>query len=163
MWTIEVKLGYVYDPTKPTDFAPPQKVINALHALGIPVAVQLEETTDTNQTLPPPPNNVVKRPVGRPAKAPKATAPVEELNTTSPFEDQDPDTAEDPDASLSPHDALEKGLGILRNLYNAGHKDQVRQIQRDLGVLKFNEVPDQRGHDLYKAAVTVAESVGMRP
>jgi len=66
--------------------------------------------------------------------------------------------------SISAEEAWEKGLGMLREAM-ARDKDKcrplIRAVQKQFGTTKLGEVPPAKGYEVLKAAVEVAEKMGM--
>jgi hypothetical protein len=108
----------------------------------------------------------------RAAKAAKAPsedpAPVEDLlappaggNGADPGdEDLGLDT---PGTSLSPSEARDAALSLIREVYHAGKVGEVKALQRAWAVAKFYDVPVERGHDFYAAVLEIAQAAGLRP
>jgi len=59
-------------------------------------------------------------------------------------------------------EAYEAARGGLINLYNAGHKPQVKTLMKGWGVAKFDELDAAKdGHKCYKDVAQMLETVGM--
>jgi len=79
-----------------------------------------------------------------------------------------PDTDTDDDAlglnspSMSPGEAKDAGLALVREAYSAGHVAQVKALQKELGVAKFYDVDVTDGHAFYQRVMKLAHEVGIR-
>ena len=94
---------------------------------------------------------------------PPATDPLDVSGGDEAVEDDD-DLLGVSQPSLTAEEAWEKGLGILREAM-ARDKDKcrplIRAVQKQFGTTKLGEVPPAKGHEVLKAAVEVAEKMGM--
>jgi hypothetical protein len=77
--------------------------------------------------------------------------------------DDDPLGLNPSTASMSPAEALEEGLSLVRQAYYAGHTVEVKALQQEFNVATFKDVPVTAGHQLYASAMKMAQHVGMRP
>jgi hypothetical protein len=62
---------------------------------------------------------------------------------------------------MSESEALDRGLTLVRTIYNAGHKKEVKELQTTFGVAKFSDVPVGRGHEFFKLVMALAEKTGL--
>ena len=102
----------------------------------------------------------------RAAKAAKTgQTPVEDvLGPADGPEDQAPQ-AEDlglADPSMSPAEAKEAGLALVRECYAAGKVAEVKALQKEWQVAKFYDVPIPRGHEFYQRVMKMAVETGIR-
>jgi hypothetical protein len=106
----------------------------------------------------------------RAAKASKAApaqqAPVD-LSGTNGTGDQedDPDATDDmglAPPSMSPGEARDAALVLVREAYSSGHTAEVKALQKQLNVAKFYDVPPEDGHKFYQQAMKLAQGVGIR-
>lgn len=65
-------------------------------------------------------------------------------------------------SSMSPAEAREAGLALVREVYSAGHVAEVKQLQKELSVAKFYDVPVTNGHAFYARVMQLAQGVGLR-
>jgi hypothetical protein len=78
------------------------------------------------------------------------------------------DQSDDDDAlglnapSMSPGEAKDAALAIVREAYSAGHVAQVKALQKELGVAKFYDVDVAGGHAFYQRVMKLAHEVGIR-
>ncbi len=66
-------------------------------------------------------------------------------------------------ASMSPAEAKEAALALIRQAYAAGHVKPVKDLQKQYQVKLFYEVPVEQGHDFYQRAMKLSQSVGLQP
>jgi hypothetical protein len=66
------------------------------------------------------------------------------------------------DPSMSPTEARDKGLAVVREIYAAGKVAEVKALQKEYAVAKFYDVPEQQGHAFYRRVMEVAHAVGLR-
>jgi hypothetical protein len=102
----------------------------------------------------------------RAAKAAKDNGPVEQVLGPN-GEDQAGDQDEDmglspPAASMSPGEAHDAALALVREAYSAGHVAAVKSLQKELKIAKFYDIPVAEGHALYARVMKLAQSVGIR-
>jgi len=73
--------------------------------------------------------------------------------------------------NMSPAEAKEAGLTLLREIYEVAKKVQiqdpsklarVKEMQTELGVAKFYDVPDPRGHEFFARVMRLAHETGVR-
>ena len=78
------------------------------------------------------------------------------------------DQSDDDDAlglnspSMSPGEAKDAALALVREAYSAGHVAQVKALQKELGVAKFYDVDVTTGHAFYQRVMKLAHEVGIR-
>jgi hypothetical protein len=66
-------------------------------------------------------------------------------------------------ASMSPGEARDAGLALVRQAYAAGHVAPVKTLQKAWQIAKFYDIPVEKGHEFYQQAVKMAQQVGMHP
>jgi hypothetical protein len=101
----------------------------------------------------------------RAAKAAKAAAPVENGEDLSGPAPNGADDAEDiglTDPGMSPAEAKEAALGLVREIYAAGKVAEVKALQRAWSIAKFYDVPDAKGHEFYQQVMKLAHETGLR-
>jgi hypothetical protein len=64
--------------------------------------------------------------------------------------------------SMSPGEAKDAALALVREAYSAGHVAQVKALQKELGVAKFYDVDVTTGHAFYQRVMKLAHEVGIR-
>ena len=110
----------------------------------------------------PPTNRQAAAAKARAAKDAKKTVKAPELNDDAQAELHAP--IEFPDAaSMSPGEARDAGLALVRQAYAAGHTAPVKALQKQWAVAKFYDVPVDQGHEFYQAAMKLSQSVGLHP
>lgn len=80
-------------------------------------------------------------------------------------EGDDPDAADDMGLvppSMSPGEARDAALVLVREAYSSGHTAEVKALQKQLNVAKFYDVPPEDGHKFYQQAMKLAQGVGIR-
>ncbi len=65
-------------------------------------------------------------------------------------------------SSMSPAEARDAGLALVREVYSAGHVAEVKSLQKTLNVAKFYDVPVDSGHAFYARVMKLAQGVGLR-
>lgn len=138
---------------------------------------QLPQTTQSAPARTPSPGRVAAAANARAAKQAqqKATPPVDDRPVGvaggvngSPVDVADDDTDDTDDAlglnspSMSPGEAKDAGLALVREAYSAGHVAQVKALQKELGVAKFYDVDVTNGHAFYQRVMKLAHEVGIR-
>jgi hypothetical protein len=93
-------------------------------------------------------------------QTPPMSAPADVAGTNGAGPDDDDDLFGAP--SMSPGEAKEAGLALVREVYSAGHVAQVKALQKDMAVAKFYDVPVDQGHVFYERVMQLAVSVGLR-
>jgi hypothetical protein len=83
------------------------------------------------------------------------------VGTNGAAEDQDDDMGL-ADPAMSPSEARDQGLAIVREIYAAGKVAEVKALQKEYGVAKFYDVPVEQGHAFHQRVMEVAQSVGLR-
>jgi hypothetical protein len=66
------------------------------------------------------------------------------------------------DPSMSPAEAKEAGLVLVREIYAAGKVVEVKALQKEYGVAKFYDVPIEKGHAFHRRVMEVAHATGLR-
>jgi hypothetical protein len=105
-------------------------------------------------------------PAGPAGPAVDARGPIDaaELNGSPADALADNDPLEFPDAaSMSPGEARDAGLALVRQAYAAGRVAEVKALQKAWQVSKFYDVPVEKGHVFYAAAMKLAQDAGLRP
>ena len=111
-----------------------------------------------------PPEAPAPKPAAR--KAPVKTSVTDVLgpDTGNGADPGGDDMGLDPDAaSMSPTEARDAGLAVVREIYAANHVAEVKALQKKWDVSKFYDVPETKGHEFYAEALKIAQSVGLRP
>jgi hypothetical protein len=63
------------------------------------------------------------------------------------------------DPSMSPGEAKEAGLALVRQMYAAGKVAEVKLLQKQYGVAKFYDVPLEKGHQFYREVLAISHKV----
>jgi hypothetical protein len=66
------------------------------------------------------------------------------------------------DAAMSPGEAREAGLALVRAVYTAGHVKEVKQLQKEWEVAKFYDIGIEQGHVFYARVMKLAQETGVR-
>lgn len=66
------------------------------------------------------------------------------------------------DPNMSPAEAKEAGLVLMRELFGAGKVAEMKAIQKKWGVAKFYDIPVERAHEFYREAVQAMHETGLR-
>lgn len=66
------------------------------------------------------------------------------------------------DPNMSPAEAKEAGLVLVREVYAAGKVAQVKALQKEWQVAKFYDVPDVKGHEFFARVMKMATETGIR-
>ena len=66
------------------------------------------------------------------------------------------------DPGMSPAEAKEAALAIVREIYQAHHTAEVKALQKAWGIVKFYDVPDAKGHEFYQQVMKLAHETGLR-
>jgi hypothetical protein len=66
------------------------------------------------------------------------------------------------DPGMSPGEARDAGLALVREAYAAGHVAPVKILQKAWGVSKFYDVPVEKGNEFYQQAMKLAQETGIR-
>lgn len=67
-----------------------------------------------------------------------------------------------PASSMSPGEARDAGLALVRQAYAAGKVAEVKALQRAWGVAKFYDVDISKGHEFYRQAVALVQTAGLQ-
>ena len=85
-----------------------------------------------------------------------------DLNGAGPEDQADDDLGLGPETpSMSPGEARDAGLALVRQLYTA-HKAEVKALQKEWQIAKFYDIPVERGHEFYARVVQIAQGVGLQ-
>jgi hypothetical protein len=135
----------------------------------------LPQTTQSAPAKTPSPGRVAAAANARAAKQAKATPPVDDRPAGvaggvngGPVDVADDDADDTDDAlglnspSMSPGEAKDAALALVREAYSAGHVAQVKALQKELGVAKFYDVDVAGGHAFYQRVMKLAHEVGIR-
>jgi hypothetical protein len=66
------------------------------------------------------------------------------------------------DPGMSPAEAKEAALAVVREVYAAGEVGQVKALQKAWGIAKFYDIPDAKGHEFYQQVMKLAHETGLR-
>jgi hypothetical protein len=66
------------------------------------------------------------------------------------------------DPNMSPAEAKEAGLALVREAYAAGKVAQVKALQKRWGVAKFYDIDMTKGHEFYQEVMKMAQEIGLR-
>ena len=66
------------------------------------------------------------------------------------------------DPNMSPAEAKEAGLALVREAYAAGKMAQVKALQKAWGIAKFYDIPNEKGHEFFAAVMKLAHETGLR-
>jgi hypothetical protein len=66
------------------------------------------------------------------------------------------------DPGMSPAEAKDAALAIVREVYEAGKVAEVRALQKAWGGGKFYDLPDEKGHEFYRQVMKLAHETGLR-
>jgi hypothetical protein len=66
------------------------------------------------------------------------------------------------DPGMSPAEAKEAALAIVREIYAAGEVAQVKALQKAWGIAKFYDIPDAKGHEFHQQVMKLAHETGLR-
>ena len=92
-------------------------------------------------------------------------APVDDVAGPNGAGDQAEDDTEDMGLvppSMSPGEARDAALAIVREAYSSGHVAEVKALQKEWQVAKFYDVPVDQGHAFYARVMKLAQGVGIR-
>ena len=143
---------------------------------GMPIAPDLEpqpEPAKVNpSSIPSDPARAEAALAGRQAAAAKARAAkaakavpgngaAEDLGDQLVGDEPDADTDDMglADPSMSPGEAKEAGLALVRQMYAAGKVAEVKLLQKQYGVAKFYDVPLEKGHQFYREVLAISHKV----
>jgi hypothetical protein len=75
----------------------------------------------------------------------------------------DDDPLEFPEAaSMSPGEARDAGLALVRQAYAAGRVAEVKALQKQWQVAKFYDIAVEQGHAFYAQAMKLAQAAGLQ-
>jgi hypothetical protein len=63
------------------------------------------------------------------------------------------------DPSMSPGEAKEAALVLVRQMYAANKIAEVKGLQKKYGVAKFYDVPLEKAHEFYREALAISHKV----
>jgi hypothetical protein len=90
----------------------------------------------------------------------KVLGPETDLNGTEDLVEEE-DLGLPDAASMSPGEARDAGLALVRQAYAAGHVAPVKALQKQWAIAKFYDIPVEKGHEFYQQAMKMAQGVGM--
>jgi hypothetical protein len=64
--------------------------------------------------------------------------------------------------AMSPGEARDAALALVRQAYAAGHVAEVKALQKEYNVAKFYDVPVTEGHAFYQRVMQLLQSVGIQ-
>ena len=174
---MHVSLFFDFNDRDLTGFAGFTELIRSLHALQLDPRVTV---TGTDGPIPMTPNpapapaapaagrggNGRGRRAAAPAAAPDPPPPNPANDTLDDVFGDDPTETDDDltagtEAGMSQTEALDRGLTLVRAIYNAGHKKEVKELQQKFAVAKFADVPTVRGHEFFKLVNDLANKTGV--
>jgi hypothetical protein len=92
-----------------------------------------------------------------------AAAAAPELNGVVKDALADDDPLEFPEAaSMSPGEARDAGLALVRQAYAAGRVAEVKALQKQWQVAKFYDIAVEQGHAFYAQAMKLAQAAGLQ-
>jgi hypothetical protein len=93
------------------------------------------------------------------AKAAPGNGAAEDLGDQLVGDEPDADDMGLADPSMSPGEAKEAGLALVRQMYAAGKVAEVKLLQKQYGVAKFYDVPLEKGHQFYREVLAISHKV----
>ena len=168
---MQVQLNLLFDASDLPDLA--NRLETILHAAGNVTVVPASGKKTLDPTQPSDADALkaqrqAQAANARAAKANKtapAQAPVDLSGTNGTGDQDDPDAADDMGLvppSMSPGEARDAALVLVREAYSSGHTAEVKALQKQLNVAKFYDVPPEDGHKFYQQAMKLAQGVGIR-
>lgn len=94
----------------------------------------------------------------RAAKEAKAGMPVTDVLGPN-GQDEGEEVLDDP--SMSPGEAHDAALVIIRRAYYAGREAEVQVLRKEYGVTRFTDIPQEKGHELFRKATRLAKTLGL--
>jgi len=91
--------------------------------------------------------------------APGGNGAAEDLGDQLVGDEPDADDMGLADPSMSPGEAKEAGLALVRQMYAAGKVAEVKLLQKQYGVAKFYDVPLEKGHQFYREVLAISHKV----
>lgn len=103
----------------------------------------------------------------KPPAPPNGETVIEDPPETTSEDVAGPETKDEDDIglsppSMSPAEARDAALAVVREIYAAGKVKEVKDLQKEYGVAKFYDIADERGHEFYRRVTQLAQSVGLR-
>lgn len=97
------------------------------------------------------------------AKAPDPLSAAEDVS--GPAETNGADHEDDfgmTSPSMSPGEAHEAALALVREIHAAGKIAEVKKLQKDWEITKFYDIPLDKAFDFYRSVMNVAHETGLR-
>ena len=169
---MNVELKITWDADKAPNFPDFYTLIDWLQKAGVRHSVDITQPGDGAADNAPADAGTSSRSPGRGrvgSKVTTATKPSPVDVAGEPESDDDDIGLGTEQPNLTPAEALEQGLGIIRNVFingkqgNAAAQKGVKALQTKWGIAKFSDIPAKQGHLFYREAVALAESLGLRP
>jgi hypothetical protein len=145
---------------------------SAMAARIYQLLVEAHQADTVAQTLLPPAPAAAPAPKKAGAKpAPAAKAPPVPAPAPAKAQEAGPPNGEDPEVeddmglvppSMSPAEAKEQALALVRQVYGAGHVAEVKALQKEYQVAKFYDVPVEKGHEFYARVMQLMNTVGLQ-
>jgi hypothetical protein len=164
---IHITLHYEFDDRSLAGFGALTELVRAMQGLGVNPQVTVSGTDTpaagrSSQRRAPSGNGRSRPPNPVPAAEPAAASdPVDDIFGDDPTGTDDEDPTTIANTGLSPAEALDRGLTLVRAVYNGGHKREVKELQQKFAVAKFADVPAVRGHEFFKLVTALAEKTGI--
>lgn len=152
-----MKVTLTFDSDQATAAKIYDLLVATQQALGVP-AVEVADTVKTNRQKAAANARAAKaaKPTTEPPPVEDLSAPPEGSNGADPGDELDMPTA------MSPAEARDAGLVLIREVYHAGKVGEVKALQKAWAVAKFHDVPVEKGHDFYAAVLEIAQAAGLR-
>lgn len=168
-FTVQVTLTYGFDDRDLSGFAKLTELMQQLQALGVSPQVEVKGVD------PPAAPVVAKQPARtngkdrdhqnkartKPAPVAEAYPGVDDLAGDALDAAGEDELIPGETVGKSPAEAREQGLVMVRAIYNAGYKREVKLLQQDFAVAKFADVPADKGHEFLKRVIELAEKTGI--
>jgi hypothetical protein len=147
---------------------------------GMPLTPDLPEPVRANpSSVPDDPDRAAAAKAGRQEAAAKARAAKAakaagngqaddsgaDLNGPEPNGQDQPAVEDDlglVDPNMSPAEAKEAGLAVVREAYAAGKVAEVKALQKAWGIAKFYDIPVEKGHEFFAQVMKLAHETGLR-
>ena len=97
----------------------------------------------------------------RAAKEAKSGMPVTDVLGPNGQDQDEPGEEILDDPAMSPGEAHDAALAIIRRHYYAGKEAEVQALRKEYGVTRFTDIPQEKGHELYRKARKLAQSLGI--
>ena len=182
---MQVQLTMQFDPTEQQDLV--NRLERILHAAGNETVVPASGTKSPSDTAPdkdtgPDALKAQRQQQAANARAAKvakqqtqptgprvsggiAQTPVDDVsgtNDTGNGLDNDSDDLGLDTPGMSPGEAKDAALALVREVYSSGHVAEVKALQKELNVAKFYDVDVAKGHTFYQRVMKLAQGVGIR-